>query len=201
MLAKRRNLYPGLFLVAAVVFVAAGARAHQRTGLSQEQKDDAAGFQEFSRRVQDYIKLQRTVESKLPTLKSTDLPEMITAHQQALGRTIREARPNAKVGDIFTHLACEAFRHLIQKGFEGSPDDDARAPMGRTEPLKVMHLQVNGIYPDAVPYTAVPPTWLAKFPKLPDDVAYRIVLRDIVLIDVKSSMVVDLAHELIPSKP
>ena len=73
--------------------------------------------------------------------------------------------------------------------------------MGRTEPLKEMHLQVNGIYPDAVPYTAVPPSLLAKFPKLPDDVAYRIVLRDIVLIDVKSSMVVDLAHELIPSKP
>jgi hypothetical protein len=186
--------------VAALVFIAGGARAHKSSGLSQKQQDDAAGFQEFSGRVQDYIKLQKTVESKLPALKSTDLPEMIAAHQQALARTIREARPNAKVGDIFTHSACEAFRHLI-RGFEGSPDADARAPMGRTEPLKVMHLRVNGIYPDAVPYTAVSPTWLAKFPKLPDDVAYRIVLRDIVLIDVKSSMVVDLAHELIPSKP
>ena len=71
MLAKRRNLYPGLFLVAALVFVAGGARAHQSTGLSQEQKDDAAGLSaEFSRRVQDYIKLQKAVESKLPALKS-----------------------------------------------------------------------------------------------------------------------------------
>ena len=69
----------------ALVFVTAGAFAGQSARLNQEQKDDAAGFQEFSRRVQDYVKLQKTVESKLPALKSTDLPEMISAHQQALG--------------------------------------------------------------------------------------------------------------------
>lgn len=201
MLAKGRNLYSQCFLMVAIAFVTAGAFAGQSVGLNQEQKDDAAGFQEFSSRVQDYVKLQKSVESKLPALKSTDLPEMIAAHQQALARKIREARPNAKAGDIFTHSACEAFRHVIREGFESLPARDARAPMGRAEPLKEMHLQVNGIYPDAVPYTAVPPSLLARFPKLPDDVAYRIVLRDLVLIDVKSSMVVDLAHELFPSKP
>jgi hypothetical protein len=187
--------------VAALFFASAGVLVCQSTAVKKVQTDDAANFQDFSLRVQNYVKLQRKVESKLPALKPTDLPEMIAAHQQALARMIREARPNAKAGDIFTPSICEAFRHAIRDVFANSPADKALIPLGRTEPLKEMHLQVNGIYPDAVPYTAVSPALLAKFPKLPDDVAYRIVVRELVLIDVRSSMIVDLAHEVIPAKP
>jgi hypothetical protein len=191
-----------LFAVAALSLAAAGALACQSTAPNQKENAGAAGFREFSERVQDYVKLQRKVESKLPPmLKSTELPEMIEAHQQALARKIREARPGAKEGGIFTHSACEAFRRVIREAFEGAPAAEARIPMGRAIPLKEMHLQVNGVYPDAVPYTAVPPTLLAGFPKLPDDVAYRVVQRDLVLIDVKSGLVVDMAHELLPLNP
>ena len=88
-----------------------GCSPGQGAAPTKEQADDAAAFKEFSDRVQAYVKLQKTVESSLPALKPTDLPEMITAHQQALARKIREARPHAKPGDIFTPAACEAFRH------------------------------------------------------------------------------------------
>ncbi len=204
MRAKRRMPYRGSFLVVAFSLAAAGVPAGQSSAPNREQKDqkeDAAGFKEFSDRVQDYVKLQRTVESKLPALKSTDLPEMITAHQQALARMIREARPNAKAGDIFTNSAREAFRHVIRRAFEGPHADNARATMELGAPLKDVHLRVNGIYPDTVPYTTVPTTLLANFPTLPDVLAYRLVGPDLVLIDVKSNMVVDLAHALVPSKP
>jgi hypothetical protein len=201
MRAKSRMPYRGYFLVVAFSLAAAGMHARQSSAQNKEQKDDAAGFQEFSDRVQDYVKLQKTVESKLPALKSTDLPEMITAHQQALARMIREARPNAKAGDIFTRSAREAFRHVIRRAFEGPHADDVRAAMKLGVPLKDIHLRVNGIYPDAVPYATVPITLLANFPTLPDVLAYRIVGPDLVLIDVKSNMVVDLARALIPSKP
>jgi hypothetical protein len=196
--------YRGYFLVVAFSLAAAGMSARQSSAPNKgqkDQKDDAAGFKEFSDRVQDYVKLQKTVESKLPALKSTDLPEMITAHQQALARMIREARPNAKAGDILTNSAREAFRQVIRRAFEGPHADDARAAMKLSVPLKDIHLRVNGIYPDTVPYATVPITLLANFPTLPDVLAYRIVGADLILIDVKSNMVVDLAHALIPSKP
>ena len=97
---------------------------------AKEQADDAAAFKEFSARVQAYVTLQKTVESSLPALKSTDLPEMITAHQQALARKIREARPHAKPGDVFTPAACEAFRRASLRRARGPAQSaDSRAYM------------------------------------------------------------------------
>jgi hypothetical protein len=128
--------------------------AGQGTALSKEQADDAAAFKEFSARVQAYLKVQKTVESSLPALKPTDLPELITAHQQALARKIQEARPHAKAGDIFTPAACEAFRHASRTALEGPRLANSRAYMQPEAPNPRMRLTVNGIYPDTEPITA-----------------------------------------------
>lgn len=180
-----------------LLFMAAGVVGAEDS-TSKERKEDEVAFSEFSDRVQDYVKLQKDIESGLPPLNSTDLPEMISAHQQALARKIREARPKAKTGDIFTDSAREAFRHIIHNTFHGPDGDNARATMLQGAPVKELRLKVNQIYPDAAPYTTVPPTLLSAFPKLPEQVAYRIVRRDLVLIDLKSNMVIDLIHEIIP---
>ncbi len=94
----------------AVCFAAARLGAGQGGASAKVRAEDAAAFKDFSARVLAYQALQRTVESSLPGLTPTDLPEMIAAHQQALARKLREARPHAKAGDLFTHDACEAFR-------------------------------------------------------------------------------------------
>jgi hypothetical protein len=73
--------------------VAPGAVSGQGAATGKERAHDVAALQEYSVRVQAYIALQKTVESSLPALKTTDMPEMITAHQEALARKIREARP------------------------------------------------------------------------------------------------------------
>jgi hypothetical protein len=172
--------------------------AGQGAAPGKEQADDAAGFKEFSVRVQAYVKLQKTVESGLPALKPTDLPEMITAHQEALARKIREARPHAKSGDIFTPAACEAFRHASRAALEGPQLANARAHEQPDEPNPGMRLAVNGIYPDTEPITALAPALLAAFPPLPVEVAYRVVGRTLILIDVKSRLIVDVAHQILP---
>ena len=68
------------------------------------------------------------------------------------------------------------------------------------DPVKAVRLRVNQPYPDGVPYTTVPPTLLLRLPKLPDEVAYRIVDRDLVLLDVKANLVVDLIPEVISTE-
>ena len=172
--------------------------AGQGAAARKEQADDAAALREFSARVQAYVKLQKTVESGLPTLKPTDLPEMIAAPQQALARKIREARPNAKPGDIFTSAVCEAFRHASRDALQGPRSANSRAYMERDAPDPAMHLAVNGIYPDTEPITPLPPALLAVYPPLPAEIAYRIVGRTLIVIDVQSRLIVDVARRILP---
>lgn len=183
-----------LALCAAPVRMLAG----QGAAPSKEQADDAAAFREFSARVKAYVELQKTVKSRLPALKPTDLPEMIAAYQQALARKLREARPNAKPGDLFTSAACEAFRHATRAALQGPRSADSRAYMERDAPNPAMPLSVNAIYPDTEPTAAISPALLAAYPPLPAEVAYRIVGRTLIVIDVESRMIVDLARHILP---
>ena len=167
---------------------------------SQVPAADAAGFKEFSDGVTAYLKLQRTIESRLPSLKTTDLPEMIAAHQLALARKIREARPHAKVGDLFTPGASDAFRHASHTALDGPPGANSRDYMQPGAADVSMRLSVNGTYPDIGSITPLPPALLAAFPPLPVDVAYRVVGRTLILVDLKSRLVVDFSR-LILSPP
>jgi hypothetical protein len=172
--------------------------AGQGAAPSKEHADDAAAFKEFSARVQAYVQLQKTVKSGLPTLKPTDLPEMIAAHQQVLARKLREARPHAKPGDIFTPAASEAFRRASRAALEGPRSADSRAYMERGAPTPTMRLEVNGIYADTEPIMTLSPALLAAFPPLPAEVAYRIVGRTLIVIDVESRLIVDVARRVLP---
>jgi hypothetical protein len=199
MRTKIRIAGSAYFLLMAVLLSSGGTLARQAAASGKEQKEDAAGFKEFLDRVQDYVKLHKSVEATLPPLKSREeLPEMIAAHQQALARKIRQARTPSERHDIFTKLSREAFLHAIRSTFRGPEADHALETMKQGAPLKEVHLKVNQVYPDGVPYTTVPPTLLQKLPKLPDELEYRIVGRDLILLDVRANLVVNLLKEILP---
>lgn len=170
----------------------------QQTVSAKDQTEVAEGFKTFLKNVDGYVKLHKSVEATLPSIKPTDLPELIYAHQLALARKIREARPNAKQGDIFTEDGEKAFRFTIKHELSGPQGPKARATIRQGEPLTTIHLKVNEPYPDGVPLTTVPPSLLLKFPKLPDQVAYRIVGGDLLLLDVAANLVVDRIPEVTP---
>jgi hypothetical protein len=62
-----------------------------------------------------------------------------------------------------------------------------------------MRLQINEVYPDGVPWTTVPPSLLQNLPRLPKEVEYRIVDRDLILWDDKANVVVDVFRQAIPA--
>ena len=199
MRARIRIAGPVTFLLMIVLLPAGGAHALQDAVSDKSQKEDAASFKEFLDRVQVYVKLHKTIEATLPPLKpKEELPEIITAHEQALARKLREARPQAKPGDIFTRATREAFRHAIRSTFQGPEANHAHATLQQGDPVKEVHLKVNEVYPDGVPHTTVPPTLLQKLPKLPEELEYRLVGRDLVLLDVRANLVVDLLREVLP---
>ena len=215
MRAKRKRPVPsrGIALLVAFTFAATGLLTAQDAAPTQaasptqavsaaatkEQVEDGAGFKEFSARMDEYLALHKAVDKKLPAMKNKEqLPEMIAAHQQALARKIREARPHAKAGDIFTPAAREAFRHVIRSVFKDPHTSTARTARRQRDGAPQVRLKVNGIYPDAVAETSFPPTLLQQLPTLPEELAYRIVGRDLVLVDTKANLVVDLLHEALP---
>ncbi len=195
---KRLVTRCGIGLV--VFFLGAGVLAGQTAAAETKvHPDDAVGFKEFMGRVNEYEKLRDGIEKKLPALKSKEeLPEMIAAHQQALARKIGEARPNAKPGDIFTHDSREAFRHVIRRVFEESHTVSTRTTVRQKDGVRSVRLRVNGIYPDSIAETTVPTALLQNLPTLPDELAYRIVGRSLVLVDKKANLVVDLLHDALP---
>ncbi|MGA2987420.1 MAG: hypothetical protein ABSG32_26790 [Terriglobia bacterium] len=193
---KRRIQVTSLLLGLSLFgFVAPGFTDHKR---EPQDSEAARDFKPFIERVQEYVKMEKSLEASLPTLKPTKDPAQIVEHQQALARKIADARRAALQGDIFTHEAAERFRKIIHKSFEGPEGHLARKTMQQDTPFKVVTMHVNEVFPDNIPLTTTPPTLMLKLPELPPELSYRFVGRDLVLKDIKAELVVDLIPNALP---
>jgi hypothetical protein len=155
---------------------------------------DSPGFHEFTGRVEQYLKLQKSMQR----LRTTKSRKEIDDRRHALRQKIREARAEAKPGDIFTPAASEEFRRVIRKAFQGYGATNVRKTIRQGEPLTGWHLTINGEFPEHLPTTTVPPTLLLQLPVLPAEVAYRIIGHDFVLQDTEARMIVDFIPGVIP---
>lgn len=180
------------------LLVIAGTLTAQRALFSSQAAPDTRGFQEFGDRVEEYEKLHKDAEKSLPALKKTSKQEAIAAQQQALVNKIRELRSNARRGDIFTPSATEAIARAIKAVFAGPDAHRVQNTIQAGEPLEGFEVQVNQRYPDSLPFTTMPPTLLRMLPRLPDEVAYRILGSDLLLVDRKANMIVDFMPNAIP---
>ncbi|MGH9509034.1 MAG: hypothetical protein ACRD2M_03785 [Terriglobales bacterium] len=155
-------------------------------------------FKEFTEHVQKYIELRKKLDASLPALGPKEPQEKIVERTKALAEKIQLARANAKRGDLFAPEIAEEFRHLIRSELQGAKGANARKTIREGDPVKSLRLRVNDAYPEALPVTTVPPALLLKLPELPQEVAYRIVGRDLVLLDVDASLILDFIRKALP---
>jgi hypothetical protein len=169
----------------------------QVEGLSQAATErEAAILKDFSTRVDDYLKIHKQKEASLPALKLTNEPAQIQVHQQSLAQKIREARSNGH--QIFSPEISAYFRQRIERHFKSSPTAPrTKATIRQGEPVKI-HLKVNDSYPPDLPLTTMPATLLQLLPPLPQELEYRIVERDLVLLDTKANLIVDMVRQALP---
>jgi hypothetical protein len=153
---------------------------------------DAQLLQDFTKRIEAYMDLHNRLEKKAPPLKTTEDPATIKASREGLSAAIRAERAHAKQGEIFTPQIAAIFRRLMYpevKGPEGAETKKAMkedAPKAGTVPIKV-----NATYPEGAPLPSVPPNVLANLPKLPEDLEYRVIGRNLLLRDVHANLIVD----------
>jgi len=152
---------------------------------------DTAIMLDFQKRVETYLQLRKGVEAQMPKLKSTPSQEKIAHYEEELGRAIREARKNAKQGDIFTPEISAEIRRLTTMAMQPGDGAHISQSLRHAEPVHI-HLVVNDRYPHRVPLQSTPPSLLDNLPKLPPEIEYRVTGTDLVLLDAQANLIIDL---------
>lgn len=155
---------------------------------------DTSTFGDFVQRVNQYAKVRQSA----PLLRNTKQRREIVDRRQALAQAIRESRPDAKQGDVFTPDIAKQFVSVIRSVLQGSNGQNARRTIRQGDPQANLHLMVNGAYPEHLPLTTVPPSLLRRLPELPERLAYRIVGHDFVLQDTEARLVIDYIPGALP---
>jgi hypothetical protein len=151
---------------------------------------DSGLIQDFQKRVGAYMQLRKDLEGRMPKLKATAEQEKISHHEGELRRAIREARKSTGQGEIFTPDISAEFHHLISMSMESGAKLHIGQSLRHAEPVHVT-LHANERYPEHLPLQSMPPSLLENLPRLPAEIEYRITGRDLILLDVKASLVVD----------
>jgi hypothetical protein len=178
-------------LVAAMtVFFAPGALGQQPPPalpvieFSVEVLGDRLG--EFSSKMDAYAELRRSLEAGLPVLAVTDKPSEIYRAERLLAARIRKARAGSRRGDIFTEDIRRGFRQLLMPVSNAANCEAIRDD----NPGEFLYV-VNSEYPKGKPLSTVPPSILAVLPRLPQDVWYRFLDRDLILHDSRANIILD----------
>lgn len=154
---------------------------------------------EFNKRVEAYASLTKRLAAKLPRLPKEATPLQIDQDQRAIEKLVVQERHDAKPGDFFVPGMQAYVRTLLADVFSG--------PLGAAE-WKAVHDEshpvrpvINKRYPDEVPLSTMPPRLLANLPKLADELEYRFVRNDLILMDVHAHIILDFIENAMPPAP
>jgi hypothetical protein len=123
----------------------------------------------------------------------------VYARERALEKLIATARPNTRQGDVFVPEIQPLVRRICREILTG-PDGPALVNEIRGEETerRALRARINERYPDDVPLSTVPFRLLSALPRLPEELEYRFLGSDLVLLDVNARMVVDFLRDVLP---
>jgi len=153
------------------------------------------GLLQFSLRVHDYVETHRRLAAAIEQPLCSDAEEL-ARQAVTLAAAIRDARPRAKEGDIFTIAAGEAFRTRIAAMVRRTGFDVAAYLARHRAEREELDVHVFGSLPWRTHVALMP--IIRELPELPPELEYRFVGRDLVLMDVGANMVVDVLRDALP---
>jgi hypothetical protein len=103
-----------------------------------------------------------------------------------LAKKIRVARAGATQGEIFTPTISMEFKKVLFREM----DLTTLAVIMDENPGEFPH-HINGDYPQKTPLATMPPNILAVLPRLPDDLQYRFVGHQLILLDTRANVILD----------
>jgi hypothetical protein len=152
------------------------------------------GITRFLQAVDDYVQMHRRLERQLPPLEVNANPETIRRAVDAMAAAVRAERRDAARGDLFNPAARAAIRSRIADALSWNgltADDVLEAERAAGVDPRTVLLHVNGAFPWAIG-SAMFPCVTTALPPLPPELQYRVVGRDLVLIDLHANLIVDI---------
>jgi hypothetical protein len=153
---------------------------------------DEAALKAFHDRIDAYAALHRRLEQPLPPFNPDGTMRSYLLNRAYLAAAIKAARPHARQGDIFTPPVARLLRRVIAESLAGRDVEEVLREL-LDEGLAggpPVHPKVYDQFPDWASHT-MPVVLLSRLPTLPDDVQYRIVDRDLVLLDTHANLIID----------
>jgi hypothetical protein len=183
--------FTALMITAVVLALAVGTM-----GAASDPRSTA--LREFTTAVHDYVMLHRRIDTRLPRLGDAESAQRIVTTSNALAAAIQAARPNAHEGDLFTPAVATAVRAIIANALESRgflSEEMVADSLDEADPEAPLPV-VNGRFP----WLRGAATWsciLTALPALPEELQYRFVARDLVLVDIHADLVVDILRDAI----
>jgi hypothetical protein len=169
----------------------------QGTVVEYTAQEDAA-LTVFNQSVRDYMALHRRLARRTPPLRVTSDPaEFLDAIDQ-LSEAIRLERHGVPAGDVFTPAVASMFRRRIHRALWDFDVTELMADMEEDAEPSAPKPAVNGRFP-WMSGNAMWPSVLAALPELPAELEYRFVGADLVLIDIRANLVVDILEGALTS--
>lgn len=160
---------------------------------------DAATLRDFQERINRYGEMHKAAAKGTAKPKESADPAKIITAQDTLAARIRDARPTAKQGDMFTPETQRIFRRLLAPPLKGEDGRDAKALIKDDAPAPgSIPFKVNAKYPEGAPVPTVPASVLLSLPTLPRPLEYRIVGKHLLLLDTEAGIIVDYIPNAIP---
>jgi hypothetical protein len=177
-------LCAALVIVATAMLLTAGAQTQNSfpSPAIQRFNDQIASYMSIRNRVQEHVGVPYV------SADSSDIATM----QAALADGIRRARPNARPGDVFSADVRVEFRRRIQHALESRNVSGfgLLTDLERDSPARFCALTVNGNF-DWRFGEMIPAALIDALPDVPWPLQYRFACRNLVLLDVDASLIVD----------
>jgi len=185
--------------MAALLGVAISAVAAQHAETPASARLDAKVAADFLERVNAYAALHRKLEAAGPRLPDAATPQQIDQAQRELAARIQSARAGGARGDLFTPEVTVFVKGLLKQVFAGPDGQQLRSSI-MDENVKFIALKVNQRYPDAIPFASMPPEVLAALPTLPEQMEYRFVGDQLILLDPHAHIIADFIPDAMPER-
>jgi hypothetical protein len=199
---ERTDMWTLIFSLALLVALGSPNQLRSPTASSRQpvqHMSDAAVLADFQARVHEYAQLHRCLEGPVPTVTVSENWTEVHAAIQALAAKIRVARKAARRGEIFSPDIERVFRRMIGECLQGCAIDDLLASLNEENPEGLVLVpRVNDAWPAEASYGPMPPHLLATLPPLPEELQYRFMNRDLVLLDVHANVIVDFIRKALP---
>jgi hypothetical protein len=155
------------------------ASSYAATAPQRRVNRNAAAQTEFQSRLERDIKLRQDLAGKLKPLSPTASAAELASRQESLAAALRDVRKDAKPGDLIPPAVATQIRRTVANDFRRRNATAKRAVF------------------EEVP--TIPALLLNELPRLPDNLQYRFVGSDLVLLDGDTRLILDYISNAAPA--